>query len=134
MTKPGTFQKGNPGRVKGSRNKVTQIAEQMINGETGEIIREGIERAKAGDPICIKLCWDRIYPAPKGRTIHLKMPQLKTVTDISNAMMTVVHEMAKGNITPDEAAQAAGVVELRRRALETMELEERIRKLEEDRK
>lgn len=134
MTKPGTFQKGNPGRVKGSKNKATQIAEQMINGETGQITRKAIDMALEGNEVAIKLCMDRIYPAPKTRPVSIKMPLLRTAENISDAMMAVASKMARGEITPDEAAMVSGVVDARRRALETMELEERIRKLEEERK
>ncbi len=39
--------------------------------------------------------------------------------------------MATGELTPDEANAVAGVIEVKRRAIETIELEERLRKLEE---
>jgi hypothetical protein len=39
--------------------------------------------------------------------------------------------MAAGELTPDEAGAIAGVIEAKRRAIETVELEERLRKLEE---
>jgi hypothetical protein len=39
--------------------------------------------------------------------------------------------MAAGELTPDEAGAVAGVIEAKRRAIETVEHEERLRKLEE---
>jgi hypothetical protein len=39
--------------------------------------------------------------------------------------------MAEGEITPDEAATIAGVLESKRKAIETVELEARIARLEQ---
>ena len=39
--------------------------------------------------------------------------------------------MADGEISPDEAAVVAGVLEIKRRAIETVEIERRIAALEE---
>jgi hypothetical protein len=39
--------------------------------------------------------------------------------------------MAAGELTPDEAGAVAGVIEAKRRAIETVEHEERLRILEE---
>jgi len=43
----------------------------------------------------------------------------------------VIAAMAKGEITPDDAGTIAGVLEARRRAIETVELEARMVALEE---
>jgi hypothetical protein len=39
--------------------------------------------------------------------------------------------MAEGEITPDEASVIAGVLEAKRKAIETVQLEERVAKLEQ---
>jgi hypothetical protein len=38
--------------------------------------------------------------------------------------------MARGEITPDEAATIAGVIELKRKSIETVEIERRLTELE----
>jgi hypothetical protein len=50
---------------------------------------------------------------------------------IAEAFGTIVRAMARGEMTPEEAVSAAQVLELRRKALETQELEERLQALEE---
>jgi len=40
--------------------------------------------------------------------------------------------MARGEITPDDASTVAGVLEAKRRAIETVELEARLSELEKD--
>jgi hypothetical protein len=39
--------------------------------------------------------------------------------------------MAEGELTPDEATMIGSVIEMKRRAIETVELEQRLRALEE---
>jgi hypothetical protein len=51
--------------------------------------------------------------------------------DVTGALGTIAGAMAAGELTPDEAGAVAGVIEAKRRAIETVEHEERLRKLEE---
>lgn len=46
------------------------------------------------------------------------------------AQSAIISEMARGEITPQEAQIVTGVVELKRRAIETVEHENRIAALE----
>jgi hypothetical protein len=43
------FAKGNGGRKVGSRNRATLLADALPKGEQEELVRKGIELAKAGD-------------------------------------------------------------------------------------
>ncbi|HEX3180912.1 MAG TPA: hypothetical protein VHR44_06620 [Beijerinckiaceae bacterium] len=47
------------------------------------------------------------------------------------ALSAIVSQMADGEITPDEAATAASVIESKRKALETEELDRRLTALEQ---
>jgi hypothetical protein len=49
----------------------------------------------------------------------------------ANALGAVAGARAGGELTPDEANAVAGVIEFRRRAIETTEIELRLQKLEE---
>jgi len=50
---------------------------------------------------------------------------------MANALGAIAGAMAAGELTLDEAGAVAGVLEAKRRAIETVEHEERLRKLEE---
>jgi hypothetical protein len=50
---------------------------------------------------------------------------------VANALGAIAGAMAAGELTPDEAGAVAGVIEAKRRAIETVEHEERLQKLEE---
>ena len=104
----GRFAKGSSGnrtgRPKGSRNKATVLAEQLLDGEAEEITRACIERAKEGDPTALKLVMERLLPRRKGRPIRLEgLPTINSVKDMAKAYDIVIEAMSNGEITPDEA-------------------------------
>lgn len=122
---------GNPdGRPKGARNTATMAAEALLDGEADAITRKAIEKAKEGDMAAIRLCFERILPAVKSRPVEIDLPPVKTTEDITAAHGAVIAAMAKGEITPDDASAIVGILENRRRAIETVELEARVSELE----
>ena len=134
MMKDTKFKKGrsgNPnGKPKGARSKATFAAEALLDGEAEAITRKAIEKAKDGDMTAIRLCLERILPAVRSRPIEIDLPPVETAEDITAAQGAVIAAMARGEITPDDASTVAGVLEARRRAIETVELEKRIEILE----
>ena len=124
-------QSGNPtGRPKGARNQTTMAAEALMVKDAENVVRAVIEKATSGDMTAAKIILDRVAPVRKGSPVALDLPKVRTASDVAEAIANVIHEMASGTITPDEAASIAGVIELRRRAIETVELEERLTRLE----
>ena len=124
-------QSGNPnGKPKGARNKATLAAEALLDGEAEVITRKAIEKAKEGDMAAIRLCLERILPTIKSRPIEIDLPPVETAEDITAAQGAVIAAMARGEITPDDASTVAGVLEAKRRAIETVELEKRLDILE----
>ncbi len=124
-------QSGNPkGRPKGARNKATMAMEALLDGEAEAIARKAIEKAKEGDMVAIRLCLERILPAVRSRPIEIDLPPVETAKDITTAHGAVIAAMARGEITPDDAGTIAGVLEARRRTIETVDLEARIIALE----
>jgi len=127
--KPG--QSGNPfGRPHGSRNKATLALEGLFDDEGEAISRKAIEKALEGDTTALRLCLERIYPPRKSRPVALKLPAIETAEDVAKAHGTVIAAMAVGDITPDEVNTIAGVLEAKRRSIETCELEARMTALE----
>ena len=111
---------GNPaGRRPGSRNKATLAAAALLAGESEALTRKAVELALAGDPTAMRLCIERLLPPCRERTVKFTLPPIESVSDVSAAMRAVTAALAKGNITPGEAATIAGVVETFARAIET---------------
>jgi hypothetical protein len=69
-------------------------------------------------------------PGPQGRPITFDLPDIGTASDITKALGMIAKAMAAGELTPDEADTVATVIEAHRKAIETAELEDRIRRLE----
>jgi hypothetical protein len=111
---------GNPaGRRPGSRNKATLAAAALLAGESEALTRTAVELALAGDPTAMRLCIERILPPCRERAVRFILPPIESTDDISAAMQAVTAALARGDITPGEAATIAGVVETFARAIET---------------
>src|ERR1700674_774967 len=66
---------GNPaGRPKGSRNRASVMAEAVSEGDAVVIARAVVSKAKGGDMVAARLVLDRMWPAPKGRTVAFAAP------------------------------------------------------------
>lgn len=128
--KPG--QSGNPrGKPKGAVHKATQLAQAMMGNEAEQIIRKVIDGALAGDSVCLRLCLERLAPPMKEHPIVLDLPSTDSPAGVSAAQQAIVKAVSAGDLLPGEAATLTGIVEARRKALETQELERRIAALEE---
>jgi hypothetical protein len=124
-------QSGNPaGKPKGVRNRATLMAEKLMQDDAEQVVRAVVEKAKQGDMTAARLIIERIAPVRKGRPITLDLPEAKTSADLAGAMASLVRAMATGEVTPDEAATIAGVFEIRRKTIESVDFEERLAALE----
>jgi hypothetical protein len=92
---------------------------------------KAVELARSGDTVALRLCLERIAPVRKGRPISLVLPSMSTPADVTTALTAIVSQMAEGEITPEDAAVAASVIETKRKALETEELDRRVAVLEQ---
>ena len=53
------------GRPKGSVNKYTALARELMSEKSPEIVNKVISKAMEGDVHCLKMCLDRILPVQK---------------------------------------------------------------------
>jgi hypothetical protein len=123
---------GNPrGKRKGTRHRATVLAERLLEEDATDVVQAVITKARGGDIAAAKLVLDRILPPRKGCTVTFDLPDLKAAADLPQAVASVTRSIAEGTLTPDEGAAVVTVLEAQRRAIETAELEARIRILEE---
>jgi hypothetical protein len=94
------------------------------------LTRKCIDLAKAGDATALRLCMERLAPAMKSRAVRLSMPSIETAADVLKAQSAAIGAMACGEITPDEAATIGGVLEAKRKAIETADIEQRLTAIE----
>ena len=130
----GRFQKGqsgNPaGKPKGSRHRVTQMVEALIEGEAETLTQTALTLAKAGDAALLKTLLDRLAPPRKERPVQVDLPLLQSPQDAPGVAAALLGLAASGELTPSEAQGLAGLLEAYRRQSEFAELEARIAALE----
>ena len=126
----GQFAAGNNGRPKGSRNKATLAIESLLQGQAEALTQTAVSKALEGDSIALRLCMERIAPAPKDQPVSFNSPKMNDAMDASKAAGSVLTAVSKGELTPMEATRVMGLIDSYRRALELTEIEERLRALE----
>jgi hypothetical protein len=125
---------GGPGRPVGSRNKATLALDQIADDAGKAILEKMVEAAKGGDLRAAELVLQRIWPARKSRPIALALPAIQSASDVVAAVGAVADAVGTGEITPDEGQAVASILEAKRRAIETVDLEARLSALEQERK
>jgi hypothetical protein len=126
----GTFAPGNPGRPHGSRHRVTQAVQTLLEGEAEALTRKAVEKALEGDVTALRLCLERVAPVRKDPPVTFDLPLMTSAGDAAQAAGAILGAVAAGELTPAEGAHVMALVETFRRTLETTELEARIAALE----
>jgi len=94
---PGRLKKGqvlNPkGRPKGSVNKYTKLARELLSSRGEEIVEVVIAKALKGDVHCLKMCMDRIVPTQKA--VEIKHTKGEEALVINVGTTEQIEEMAK---------------------------------------
>lgn len=124
-------QSGNPsGRPAGSRSKVLVALDALGEGEVEGIIKSMTDKAKEGDTQAARIILDRVWPPRKGTRIEFDLPKITGAADIPDAIGEITAQVAAGAISPDEGAVIVGLLDARRKAIETEDLAARIAALE----
>lgn len=125
-------QSGNPhGRPRGSRNKTTLAVESLLDGQAEALTQKAVDMAMEGDIQALRICMDRIAPPRKDSPIYFDIPKLEGAADIVTATRAVVEAAAGGHLTLSETSELSKIIQSFGKAVETADLEERIRRLEE---
>jgi hypothetical protein len=127
------FQSGNPGRPPGSKNKTTQVLEQLAEGQAEQLLRKVIEQALAGDVTCQRMMLDRLYVPPKARPINVPIPPINGREDALSAIAAIFSALGQGQLTPDETTALSLVVGRFIQIIDLQDHERRIAALEQAR-
>jgi hypothetical protein len=131
----GTFAKGNSanpaGKPKGTLHRTTRAVLEMMQGEAEAVTRKAIDLALAGDSVAMRLVMERLVSPIRERPVTLAMPKISAASDLIAAASALTDAVASGDITPGEAASLSTLVGNVSKAIETIELSERLAKIEE---
>ena len=128
----GQFTTGNSGRPRGSRNKATLAIESLLQGQAEALTQTAVKQALEGDSVALRLCMERIAPAPKDQPVSFNLPKMSNALDASEAAGRVLEAVSEGELTPIEATRVMGLIDSYRRTLELTDIETRIAALEID--
>ena len=125
------------GRKAGVPNKATAEIRSLAREHGPDAIAELARLAKQAqsDQVRISACnalLDRGYGRSQAsQLIEIELPDVSKIDGITTALSAILRATATAQITPSEAQALSSVIETQRKAIETVELEERIEQLEQ---
>jgi hypothetical protein len=121
---------GGPGRPRGSRNRVNLLLDQLAEDNVQEILAKVLEAAREGDRKAQALVLRRMWSVPKGRPVELDLPAIEKPADLVVAHKALAAAMAAREVTAEEAARIALVLDGHRRAFELLDQQEIVEALQ----
>jgi hypothetical protein len=102
-------------------------------GEHGELVTKRVLKSaiEKGDMTAARLILDRICPPRRGRPVRVALPKLDGVAGILAANEVLIEAVASGELTGEEAAPLLDALAGRMKLIETTEIAERLRAVEE---
>ncbi|MGB9456376.1 MAG: hypothetical protein WCB12_10050 [Bryobacteraceae bacterium] len=132
MTRGRPFEPGNRfgrGRPKGSPNKKTQQAQKLFEENSPAIMALAINRSRE-DPHMLRMLASHVVPQRRGLPVNLGRLPMDTLEDLDRASAATLKKATSGKIGLSEATDFCSMIEIRRRVLETQNLERRLSALE----
>jgi hypothetical protein len=121
---------GNPkGRPQGVKDKRSGLRD-LLCPHAVDLVQKAVELAKAGDTTALRICIDRLIPPARESPIAVAIPETNSVSACLEAQATIVEAVASGALLPGEGQALSSLIENQRRALETQQLEQRLKVLE----
>ena len=102
----------------------------MLDGEAEALTRTAVDLALGGDATALRLCLERVIAPRRERPVSLALPPIREMADVADAMATITAAVARGGITPGEAAELAKLVDTCVRAIEASDFDKRLTLLE----
>lgn len=122
---------GNPaGRPLGSRNSASRLCDDLLEQSAEGLTAVAIQLAMQGDSAALRLCLERVVPKRRHRPLQLNWPAIRTLEDVSCAVSATLAALAAGELEIDQGTALIGILDGKRRAIEAVELEQRIAMLE----
>lgn len=122
---------GNPtGRPKGIKDRRVELR-ALLEPHADKLVKKVVDLALAGDVQALRICIDRIIPPVRERAVSVDLPSTADAAGCADAQAKIVAAVAAGELLPGEGEALAGLIEHRRRALETNDIIKRLEAMEE---
>ena len=129
------FQKGHPGgpgRPPGSRNKAYAKYDELARDSMEEAVRSIGAAAARGDTGAARLLLARLWPRAHDQVVELDLPPLDKPADLIGAYSALIAAIAKGEVSPEQGTKLGEMLDRKRLAIETVDIEARLTELEEE--
>jgi hypothetical protein len=135
MVKKGRpFEPGNQcgrGRPRGSRNKKSRKAQQLLDRYGESVIGRALLAAKNGNVAMQRALLPYIVSRPKDAPVKTGPLPVHTAEELAQSSEALFAAVASGQITVQDALELSSLIEYRRGVMETREFDARLRALEE---
>src|SRR5580693_10072181 len=128
------FEPGNKfgrGRPRGSRNKRSLLALQLLDSHAESVVRKALVDAMKGDAQLLRALLGHILPRRRDAPVKTGPLPVHTAEELAQSSEAVFERAVSGQITLQEAQEFSALIEDRRRVMETRDLDARLRALEE---
>jgi len=128
------FQLGNKlgrGRPPGSRNKKTVLIEELLSDNSEPLLRKALQLALKGNTQMLRLLLDPFLRRPKDAPVTIGPLPMGTPEELLQAQAKVMQELGSGQLTLDQVEHIFGLIENARKLLETQNLDQRVRAIEQ---
>lgn len=124
---------GNPaGRRKGSRNITCRVLDRIGEEGAKDVLGVVLTMARTGDMRACEIILSRVWPQRKGCPIVLPdVPAPRDAAGVVETLAGITDAVLRGEVTAEEAAALTAVIETQRRAIDTLDLEQRVTALEQ---
>jgi hypothetical protein len=127
------FEPGNKfgrGRPRGSRNKRSLLAQQLLESHAEPVVRKALVEALRGDTPLLRTMLSYILPRRRDVTMKTGPLPVHTAEELAQSSEAVFQRAVSGQITLPEAHQLMDLIESQRRVMETRDLDARLRAVE----
>lgn len=133
--KQGRFLPGTSGNKKGknpgTKNKATEAASVLLEGEAEKLTRKAVRMAMKGDTTAMKLCMDRIYPIRKSTVAPVVVSGFDEAKTIMEKAECVLAAVGSGQLAADVGTQLISALGSFGALKELHDFEERLKYLEQ---
>jgi hypothetical protein len=110
-------------------DRVRRRSEKIFADEAEALALKTIQLGFAGNVSALRLALDVVFPR-RDRTVAFNLPPLKSTADLPKALGAIAIGVADGVLTAAEAQALSQLCDAQRKAIETVDLEARIARLE----
>ena len=126
----GRFKPGHSGNP-GGRPRRERVISGMLDHMTPDILMRAYEAGMKDSVADRKLILDRGAPVPRGGTTTMDLGSLGSLADCQAAIQRVADAVGCGDLPPGDAAPMLALIDVARRTIENLDLDARLRALEE---